>query len=172
MNTTQKNKLFVISKLREAYEDFKHHNELTQRIVPIIKKHFGNDVHVVLYKKHIICDSFDFEIWDGVSNLNYNDRVIMYFSLMVNSKPVTWQEAFLLELERINPLDSIEWQELQETLYSQLEKINSQIKELREKANNLISDLPIPPSATLRKARFFWERPTEETTKKFSEVWH
>ena len=137
-----KHTVYVIDSVRKAYELFHHHKSLTKKGVDFIREALS--AYTVSFGTSYTGGPLTIGIWGN--GIHFDQRIYMILS----SDAPTWQSAFERELQRCDMRDYLERYQAELALLPKLQKLSSQISDLRSKADALVATLPEPPSTNLR----------------------
>jgi hypothetical protein len=156
-------RIAVVQALRKAFERVKHHQAWSGRLkkaFQTVLPEYTISIGVGEYAGAL----HNVRVWGN--GLHYEDCVYVCF----NAGKV-WQEGFSEELEIADCSDAAERQTQEVKLLPELEQIEAQIRALRAKAEALFTALPVPTSATIRKAEHFWSDASYALKGKYPNIW-
>jgi len=153
----------ILAGIRAAVETVRHH-EKPSRLKAAIEK--------ALPRASVYYDPKPYgnehmgrvSVWGG--EVDYNHMITCY----LRQDNLPWPDAVLWYAKRADDSDYRERATAEVGLWAEFSAMESQIRELQERARDMVKALPIPQAAIangLRDKDFYWHRPTLEAQTKF-----
>ena len=153
----------ILAGIRAGVEATRHH-EKPSRLKAAIEKALPNASVYYDPKPYGSADMGRISVWGG--EVKHDKMITCYF----RHDDLPWPDAVLWYVRRADDSDYRERMEAESKLYAKFEQLERQIYALRLEADRLVMQLPIPKAAVangLRDKAFYWDKPQEETRKKF-----
>ncbi len=152
----------VVKGLRRALAQTKHLVSFSKRIKTVIEKELPG--YTISLEKAINSMGLDsINVWGN--GIEYNERVHLSWN---TGRP--WAEALEREIEIADYTDYQERARDEETVIPALEYLEAVISRAQAEAEQLIKDLPIPKTATVRAEASMWDSPSSDLRKRFPKL--
>jgi hypothetical protein len=148
----------LLAQVRTAVESVKHYRKFDGRVIGKVRE--------CIDESYVVCAaSFGPSISIHGNGIPFGERIVL--ALYSNDRMLaeSWYDKLMTSIAVAESYDVIQRLKAEQDLLPELEAIESQIAELRQKAQDMIAQLPVPSAATLRDKAHFWSTASAAVSK-------
>jgi len=148
----------LLAQVRTAVESVKHYRKFDGRVIGKVRE--------CIDESYVVCAaSFGPSISIHGNGIPFGERIVLALYSNGGMLAESWYDKLMTSIAVAENYDGIQRLKAEQDLLPELEAIESQIGALRKQARDIITALPVPASATVRKEKHFWGDASSEMRK-------